>query len=49
MTMRLFVVYVLVELAVLVALVSTIGFGWTMLLLAGRKVGVRWLYVVLYY
>lgn len=35
MAMRLFVVYVLVELAVLVALVSTIGFGWTVLLVAG--------------
>jgi UPF0716 protein FxsA len=35
MAMRLFLVYVLVELAVVVGLVSTIGFGWTVLLLAG--------------
>jgi UPF0716 protein FxsA len=35
MAMRLFLVYVLVELAVVVALVSTIGFGWTFLLLIG--------------
>ena len=33
--MRLFLVYVLVELAVVVALASTIGFGWTLLLLIG--------------
>lgn len=33
--MRLFLVYAVVELAVLVALTSTIGFGWTVLLLAG--------------
>ncbi len=33
MAMRLFLVYTLVELAVIVALVSTIGFGWTVLLL----------------
>jgi UPF0716 protein FxsA len=33
--MRLFLVYVLVELAVVVALVSTIGFGWTFLLVVG--------------
>ena len=33
--MRLFLVYAVVELAVLVALASTIGFGWTVLLLAG--------------
>jgi UPF0716 protein FxsA len=33
MAMRLFVIYTLVELAVIVALVSTIGFGWTILLL----------------
>jgi UPF0716 protein FxsA len=33
--MRLFLVYVLVELAVVVALVSTIGFGWTLLLVVG--------------
>ena len=35
MAMRLFLVYVLVELAVVVALVSTIGFGWTFLLVVG--------------
>jgi UPF0716 protein FxsA len=35
MAMRVFLVYVLVELAVLVALASTIGFGWTLLLLLG--------------
>ena len=35
MAMRLFLVYAVVELAVLVALASTIGFGWTVLLLAG--------------
>ena len=29
MAMRLFLIYVVVELAVVVALVSTIGFGWT--------------------
>ncbi|MBX7433180.1 membrane protein FxsA [Mycobacterium sp. Y57] len=34
MAMRLFLIYALVELAVLVALVSTIGFGWTVLLVA---------------
>jgi UPF0716 protein FxsA len=33
--MRLFLVYVLVELAVVVALVSAIGFGWTLLLVVG--------------
>ncbi len=33
--MRLFLVYAVVELAVLVALASTIGFGWTVLLVAG--------------
>jgi UPF0716 protein FxsA len=33
--MRLFLVYVLVELAVVVGLVSTIGFGWTALLVVG--------------
>lgn len=32
MVMRLFLLYAVVELAVLVALVSTIGFGWTLLL-----------------
>jgi UPF0716 protein FxsA len=35
MAMRLFVLYTVVELAVIVALVSTIGFGWTVLLLLG--------------
>ena len=35
MAMRLFLIYTVVELAVLVALVSTIGFGWTLLLVAG--------------
>ncbi len=35
MAMRLFLLYALVELAVLVALASTIGFGWTVLLVAG--------------
>jgi UPF0716 protein FxsA len=35
MAMRLFLIYAVVELAVLVALVSTIGFGWTVLLVAG--------------
>jgi UPF0716 protein FxsA len=33
--MRLFLVYVLIELAAVVALVSTIGFGWTFLLVIG--------------
>ena len=33
--MRLFLLYAVVELAVLVALASTIGFGWTVLLVAG--------------
>ena len=33
--MRLFLVYAVVELAVLVALASTIGFGWTVLLMLG--------------
>ena len=32
MVMRLFLLYAVIELAVLVALVSTIGFGWTLLL-----------------
>ena len=41
MAMRLFVLYVVIELAVIVALVSTIGFGWTILaLLATWLVGV---------
>lgn len=35
MAMRLFLLYTVVELAVVVALASTIGFGWTVLLLAG--------------
>jgi UPF0716 protein FxsA len=35
MAMRLFVLYVVVELAVLVALTSTVGFGWTVLALLG--------------
>jgi UPF0716 protein FxsA len=38
MAMRLFLLYVVVELAVLVALTSTIGFGWTVLLLLGTFV-----------
>jgi UPF0716 protein FxsA len=33
MAMRLFLIYTVVELAVMVALASTIGFGWTVLLL----------------
>jgi UPF0716 protein FxsA len=33
--MRVFLIYVLVELAVVVALASTIGFGWTLLVLLG--------------
>ena len=41
MVMRLFLVYAVVELAVIVALASTIGFGWTvLLLLASFVVGV---------
>ena len=35
MAMRLFVLYVVVELAVLVALTSAVGFGWTVLALLG--------------
>jgi UPF0716 protein FxsA len=35
MAMRLFLIYVVVELAVVVALTSTIGFGWTVLALLG--------------
>jgi UPF0716 protein FxsA len=35
MAMRLFGVYAVIELAVFIALASTIGFGWTMLLVAG--------------
>ncbi|ADT99074.1 FxsA family protein [Mycolicibacterium gilvum] len=38
MAMRLFLLYAVIELAVLVALVSTIGFGWTLLLVAGAFV-----------
>jgi UPF0716 protein FxsA len=38
MAMRLFLTYLVVELAVVVALVSTIGFGWTILLLLGTFV-----------
>lgn len=38
MAMRLFLVYAVIELAVLVALVSTIGFGWTVLAVAGAFV-----------
>ena len=34
MAMRIFLVYVLVELAVVIALVSAIGFGWTTLVAA---------------
>jgi UPF0716 protein FxsA len=34
MAMRLFLLYAVVELGVLVALTATIGFGWTLLLLA---------------
>jgi UPF0716 protein FxsA len=40
MVLRLFLVYVVVELAVVIALASTIGFGWTLLvLLAAFVVG----------
>lgn len=35
MVSRLFLLYAVIELAVLVALTSTIGFGWTLLLLVG--------------
>jgi UPF0716 protein FxsA len=38
MAMRLFLLYLVVELAVVVALVSTIGFGWTVLALLGTSV-----------
>ena len=38
MAMRLFVLYMVVELAVIVALTSTIGFGWTVLALLGTFV-----------
>jgi UPF0716 protein FxsA len=39
MMSRLFLVYVLVELAVMVALASTIGLGWTLLLLLAAFIG----------
>lgn len=39
MVLRLFVLYVVVELAVVVALVSTIGFGWTLLVLLAAFAG----------
>ena len=35
MLARLFFVYALVELATIIALVSTIGWGWTLLALVG--------------
>jgi UPF0716 protein FxsA len=38
MAMRLFLIYLVVELAVVVALVSTIGFGWSVLALIGTSV-----------
>ena len=38
MALRFFLIYALVELAVVVALASTIGFGWTVLLLLGTFV-----------
>ena len=38
MAMRMFLGYTIVELAVIVALASTIGFGWTVLLLLGTFV-----------
>jgi UPF0716 protein FxsA len=38
MAMRLFLIYTLVELAVVVVLASTIGFGWTVLALLGTFV-----------
>ena len=38
MAMRLFLLYTVIELAVIVALASTIGFGWTVLLLLGTFV-----------
>jgi len=38
MAMRLLLIYVIVELAVVVALASTIGFGWTVLVLLGTSV-----------
>jgi UPF0716 protein FxsA len=39
MVLRLFFVYVLVEVAVVVALASTIGFGWTVLIVLATFVG----------
>jgi UPF0716 protein FxsA len=39
MVMRLFLVYVLVEVAVIVALVSTVGLGWTLLVLLASYIG----------
>ena len=38
MAMRLFLIYLVVELAIVVALVSTIGFGWTVLALLGASI-----------
>jgi UPF0716 protein FxsA len=38
MAMRLFLIYLVVELAVVVALVSTIGFGWTALAVLGASI-----------
>jgi UPF0716 protein FxsA len=38
MAMRLFVLYAVIELAVIVALTSTIGFGWTVLAVLGTFV-----------
>jgi UPF0716 protein FxsA len=38
MAMRLFLIYMVVELAVIVALATTIGFGWTVLVLLGTFV-----------
>jgi len=38
MAMRLFLIYLIVELAAVVALISTIGFGWTVLVLLATSV-----------
>ncbi|AQA04976.1 membrane protein FxsA [Mycobacterium sp. MS1601] len=38
MVMRIFALYVLVEMAVIVALTATIGFGWTLIALIGTFV-----------
>ncbi|HZA10783.1 FxsA family protein [Mycobacterium sp.] len=38
MVVRLFLIYAVIELAVVLALASTIGFGWTVLLLLGTFV-----------